>query len=146
MKRHHDQGNSFYCCCCCCLIFLFSPVIIPPPPLALLLFLIPFLLPVTKRLPLPARPPHSLGLQVSRGLGASSFTEARTGGPLLCMYQRPCIRVCWLIGISVSERLLVSRLVETAVFLWDCPPPPPLVSDFPYFNDRALLLLSIGWV
>ena len=35
--------------------------------------------------PTPARPPHSLGPQVSQGLGAASLTEARPGSPLLYM-------------------------------------------------------------
>jgi hypothetical protein len=34
-----------------------------------------------------ARPPHSLGPQVSQGLGVSSLIEARPGSPLLCLCQ-----------------------------------------------------------
>ena len=37
-------------------------------------------------LPTPSRTAPSLGLQVSRGLGASSLTEAWPGSPLLYMY------------------------------------------------------------
>ena len=37
------------------------------------------------------RPPHSLGPQVSQGLGTSSATEARLGNSLLYMCQRPWI-------------------------------------------------------
>jgi hypothetical protein len=40
-----------------------------------------FLLPVSNRM----SPPHSLGSQVSWGLGASPLTEARPGSPLLYM-------------------------------------------------------------
>jgi hypothetical protein len=37
----------------------------------------------------PARPPHSLGPQVSQGLGESSPTEARPNSPLLNMCHGP---------------------------------------------------------
>jgi hypothetical protein len=63
--------------------------------------------------PHPTMPSHSLGPQLSWGLGASSLTEARPGSPLLCMCPRPQISWCMLPAwwLSVWEISGVS---------WDC--------------------------
>ena len=62
-----------------------------------------------------ARPQHSLGPQVSQGLGTTSPTQARPGTPLLymCLAPRPGHKCC-LVGGLVSERSQEFRLVETA--------------------------------
>ena len=73
----------------------YSPVVIPPPDWPSqsssahpsLQMDVP-----TPTHPHPTRPPHSLGPQVSQGLGASSLTEATPGSYLL--YK--C--VCWCVG------------------------------------------------
>jgi hypothetical protein len=62
---------------------------------------------------------HSLGPQVSQGLGLSSLTEARPGIPLLYMCWGPHISWCMLPGwwLSVWKISGVqSRLVETVGF------------------------------
>jgi hypothetical protein len=46
----------------------------------------------------PTRLCHSLGPQLSWGLGASSHTELRPSSPLLCMCWRPHISWCMLPG------------------------------------------------
>jgi hypothetical protein len=53
---------------------------------------------------------------VSWGLGTSSSAEARPGGPLIYIYvgRLGPAPVCCLVGGSVSQSSLGSRLVETA--------------------------------
>jgi hypothetical protein len=70
-------------------------------------FLIWFLLPFASERALPpTRPPPFLGPQVSRGLSASSPTEA---WPLLCLCQKPQTGLCvLLVGGSISGRPLGS--------------------------------------
>jgi hypothetical protein len=75
-------------------LIFYSPVIIPSY-IALQQFFIPLFLPYLQEdIPTPSPPPHpnqsphSLGPQVSQGLGASSLIEARPASPLLCM--------CWI--------------------------------------------------
>jgi hypothetical protein len=88
------------------LIFFYSP------------FTIPILVcPLNDPHPIPPPPsprgcPHSLGPQVSQGVGHFSLTLARPGRSLLYMYEAACI--CSLVDGSVSERSQESRLVETA--------------------------------
>ena len=86
----------------------------PPPQ-----FLIPFLYYLSPRgCPLllhPARPPYSLGSQVSWGLGSSSLTEARPCSPLLY--------VCW--GPDTSWYILPGWWVSVwdisgIQVSWDC--------------------------
>jgi hypothetical protein len=63
--------------------------------------------------PLPARPPYSLGLQVSRGLGASFLSEARPLSPmLLCAWGLIPASVCCLVSCPVSEISCDFRLAE----------------------------------
>lgn len=50
----------------------------------------------------PTRPPHSLGPQVSRGLGKDSLTETSPGSPLLYMCQCPPTNSSMmLVGLNV---------------------------------------------
>jgi hypothetical protein len=75
---------------------------------------------------IPARPPHSLGPQVSGGLGTSP-TEARPGSPLLYMCRGSRNSSCMLSGhtlfllpgwwLSVWE-ILGSRLVAGLLMGW----------------------------
>jgi hypothetical protein len=64
----------------------------------------PFLLSLSPRgcPPTTTRPRHSLGPQVSRGLSASSPTEARPGSPLLYMCLRSRTSSCMLPGWWLS--------------------------------------------
>ena len=65
--------------------------------------------------PLPSRPPHSLGCQVSLELGLFFPTEARPDSPLLYMCQGPWTSLCMLpcCWLSVWE--------ITGVWIsWDC--------------------------
>jgi hypothetical protein len=55
---------------------------------------IPAPIPVSKWM---SPPPHFLGPQVSRGLGASSLTHVRPGSPLLYICLRPHISWCMLL-------------------------------------------------
>jgi hypothetical protein len=66
--------------------------------------------------PYPTRPPHYLGLQVSRGLSASSLTDIRDPEVLCCICVKGLISasICYLVGGTVSERSQGSRLVKTA--------------------------------
>ena len=69
-----------------------------------------------KKLPIHTytRPPHSLGPQVSPGLGIS-HNEDKPGSPLLYMCQGLRLaHVYCLVGGLVSERSQGSRLVEAA--------------------------------
>ena len=83
----HHQSSSFF----------YSPVVMPPPSVSLLMTVLHPIPPPYPRLqdnvcpPQPTRLPHSLGSQVSLGLILSSLTEARSGSPLLYMYQGPQI-------------------------------------------------------
>jgi hypothetical protein len=77
------------------ILFFYSPVVIPLP-VCLLTIIIPYHLPglqedVPSPTPHPTNLPHSLGTLFSPGLGASSFTEARPGSPLLYMCRGPHI-------------------------------------------------------
>jgi hypothetical protein len=97
----------------CTFIFFYPILVCPPtvpPPNSLL--------PVSKKMSSPHRTPvmpsHSLGPQVSPGLGKSSPTEARPSSSLLyvCWGLAPASVHC-LVGGSVFERSQGPRLVET---------------------------------
>jgi energy-coupling factor transporter transmembrane protein EcfT len=98
--------------------YFFYSLVVAPYWSSLPLFIIPILLlPVSKMCPLqpPARPPHSLGHQVSQGLGSSSPTEARAGSPLLCICQGPQTSLCMLPGWWLSVWKISGIWVS-----WDC--------------------------
>jgi hypothetical protein len=74
--------------------------------------------PVSKRMsppplptaPHPTRPPHSVGPQVSQGLGASSLTEARTDSIVCVRALEQLVYAAWLMAQCMRDL----RLVETA--------------------------------
>ena len=71
--------------------------------------------PVQPSNPYSTRPPHSLGSQVSWVLGASPFTEARPGSPLLYMCCGPHMSWCMLPGRWLSVWVISGGQVS-----WDC--------------------------
>jgi len=87
------------------LIYLYSPVIIP---------LLDLPLTVLHPIPPPPMPrgcpnnhhstrsSHSLGPQISQGLGTPSLTESRPSSPLLYMCQGPHFNCCMLSGWRIS--------------------------------------------
>jgi hypothetical protein len=125
-------------CACSCMhmqknyyLFFYSPDFIPlpvhpptvphptpssPPPLCL-----------KEDVPTPHQTSHSLELQVSRGLAASSLSPDPEVLCCICVGGLILAGVCCLVGVSVSERSQGSRLVEM-VLLWGLPPPQLLLA------------------
>lgn len=83
--------------------------------------LIPYLLPClgSKKMSPPyfhpTRPPHSLGLQVSRGLGVSFMTESKPSK------QSSTVYTAWLV-IKCQRDLRGPGQLTPLVFLWGHPP------------------------
>ena len=93
--------------------------------------------PVQPSNPYSTRPPHSLGSQVSWVLGASPFTEARPGSPLLYMCQGASYQLvyaAWLVTQCLRDLGGPGQL-RLLIFPWGYP--SQLLPDFPQFNHMG---------